>query len=406
MKRVLIITYHFPPEGGPAVQRILKFVKYLPRYGYVPIVLSARHPLKTIDPTLVDDVPSQTSTFQTKDWGSYIPHDIRKFMKRLFLPDNQAVWKYTAIKKSVDIIKNENIQLIYSSSPPHSVHLIAKEIAQKTGIPWAADFRDEWTFDPMFKNSSFKDSHTHMEQEVLQKCAAITTIQNNARDNFSQIIDKNKIFVIRNGYDPDDFTALDSGVERHAEKLTITYSGRFTMKSSPDTFFHVLDSMCKKDITLKQNITLCIIGKSGNKKWIEKYPILREMARFIPYQPHKQCMSLLNQSDVLLLLANNLKSSEVLPAKMYEYFYLKKPIFAVVSYPGELTSLLKDYGNAYIGYESDTKTIEDNLYILFSDWQQNTMSKPVSNDFVSQFDRSLQTQQLSELFNTLTESKN
>ena len=406
MKKVFIVTYHFPPEGGPAVQRVLKFVKYLPHYGYVPIVLSAKHPLKTVDPTLLEDIPPQAGVFRTKDWGAYIPHDVRKIMKRMYVPDNQALWRYTATKRGIEIIAQENAQLLFSSSPPHSVHLIAQEMAHKTGLPWVADFRDEWTSDPNFQNSSSQELQKKLEEGVLNRCSALTTIQKNARDNFAQSADHEKIFVIRNGFDPDDFASIDRTPEKNPRRLTIAYSGRFTKKSSPDSFFQALDSICRQEKTLQKNIALKIIGRPGNKKWTGKYPLLKEIVDFIPYQPHKECLSLMKRSDVLLLLANNLQHSEVFPAKMYEYFYLKKPILAVVSYPGELTSLLKEYGNAYIGYDSDIKTIEDAFHRLLADWREGTLSESVSDDFVNQFNRNLQTRQLAAVFDTLIASKN
>ncbi|UCE18469.1 MAG: glycosyltransferase [Gemmatimonadota bacterium] len=404
MKKVLILAYHFPPEGGPAVQRVLKFVKYLPRYDYCPLVLSAKHPLKTIDPTLVDDIPAQTSLFQAKDWGAYVPHDIKKFIKRMYIPDNQAMWKYTAVKKGIEIISRESVPLLFSSSPPHSVQVIAKEIAQRTGVPWIADFRDEWTFDPNFHSSSFKKTQAEMEREVLHECSAITTVQNNARENFCKTTDRKKIFVIRNGFDPDDFGAIEHRTQMNPERLILAYSGRFTVKSSPESFFQALDSVCNHDHTIKQLIGIRIIGKSGNKEWIKKYPILHEIAEFIPYQPHKKCLSMLNQADALLLLANNLKHADVLPAKMYEYFYLKKPIFAVTSYPGELTSLLKEYGNAYIGYDTNIKTIEDSILKLLSDWQNDTMRESVTGNFVNRFHRERLTQYLAALFDRVIDS--
>ena len=151
MKKILFIAYNFPPEGGPAVQRVSKFIKYLHQFDYRVIVLTSNHKYSIVDETLLKDIPEDTVVHKSLDYGNYVPGDIRnKFLKNYFVPDKQVFWKKSALKKVKEIIRNNDIDVIISTSPPHSAHLIGLEIKKKYNIPLIVDFRDEWTMNPSF----------------------------------------------------------------------------------------------------------------------------------------------------------------------------------------------------------------------------------------------------------------
>ena len=398
MKKVMIIAYQFPPEGGPAVQRVLKFVKYLPKYCYLPFVLTAKYPFKTFDATLLEDIPSDIKVFRTKDWGTNIPFEIKKLFKKIFIPDKHALWKYTSIKMGIEIVKKEKIDLIFSTSPPHSVHLVAKKIAELSHIPWIADFRDEWTTNSLFHKMKNHDIHHKLENSVLERCNYITTIIKKAKTNFMKKCEESKIHVIKNGFDPDDFANLKF-IKNKAEKLVITYCGRLNRLHSPKLFFQALSNMKVKKKINSQNLIVNIVGNIENQKWLRNFPNLKDLVKFYSYQPHDKCIEMMANSSVLLLLATEMNITEMLPAKMFEYFYLKKPIFAILSFRGELSSTLKEYGNSYIGYESGPDSIETSFNKLLSDWKNKSLEKSISDDFLSQFNREMQTQKLVDLFN-------
>ncbi|MCD4693487.1 MAG: glycosyltransferase, partial [Calditrichales bacterium] len=167
---------------------------------------------------------------------------------------------------------------------------------------------------------------------------------------------------------------------------------------SPKLFFQMLSNMKNKGKITSRNLIVNIIGNIENQKWQKNFYELNKLVAYYPYQPHKKCLEIMAKSNVLLLLATNMNSTEFLPAKMFEYFYLKKPIFAILSFRGELSSTLKEYGNSYIGYESEPYSIESSFNKLLSDWENNCLHKLVSDEFLSQFNREIQTKKLVTIF--------
>ena len=172
MKKVLIITYYWPPAGGPGVQRVLKFAKYLPQFGWEPVILTVENGnFPAVDEGLLGEVPDNLKVYKTKTLEPFaiynklqgkdktsavdtftITKSGKSFKDKLgnairsyfFIPDARKGWKPFAVKAGLDIIKKEKIDLIFSSSPPHSLQLIAKDLAKKTQLPSVADFRDPW----------------------------------------------------------------------------------------------------------------------------------------------------------------------------------------------------------------------------------------------------------------------
>jgi hypothetical protein len=133
MKTALIITYNFPPDGGPAVQRVTKFVKYMQNYGYNAIIITSKHKKEITDSSLINDIPEGIKIFRSVDLGDYCPGELRnKLLKKLFVPDKQKFWGITALNIIDKILEKEKIDIIFSTSPPHSVHLIAKKLKNNT----------------------------------------------------------------------------------------------------------------------------------------------------------------------------------------------------------------------------------------------------------------------------------
>ncbi|KAA3658784.1 MAG: glycosyltransferase [Calditrichaeota bacterium] len=397
MKKVLILSYHFPPEGGVAVQRVLKFVKYLPMFGYQPIVLTALHPIKKFDPDALRGVPAQLKIYKTRDLPAYMPGEIRKVMRKKCVPDKHIFWKWTAVRKGIQLVKKHNIQLVFSTSPPHSVQLIAQEIAQRTNIKHVADFRDEWSGDLNFYKLPNTARQLELESKICEESAAIITLLDSARRNFASKTNIRKIFTIPNGYDASDFSKGDNQ-NRSDTKLRMTYCGRFSNKASPEAFLRALDETIRQDSSIRQLVQLQIVGPTGNKSWFKPYPELKKICDFVPFQPYKKSLDLMDQADVLLLFASNEGNKEGIPAKTFEYFYLRKPVLLVVNSPGELSKLVQTYSNAYIGFKSPKESITGQIQKLVTEWKNGKHNKPVDDVFVNQFDRKKQTQALAQIF--------
>ncbi|MBI1932206.1 MAG: glycosyltransferase family 4 protein [Ignavibacteriales bacterium] len=403
---ILFITYNFPPEGGPAVQRISKFIKYLSQFGANVFVLTAKKSNKIIDNSLLDDIKN-CSVYSTYDLGNILSGDFKKILKHFFIPDKSSLWKLTALKKGLQIISEQKIDIIFSTSPPHSTHLIAQAVSKHSGVKWIADFRDEWIDNSLFHRSKMKENEKKLELSVLNDCSHITTITNKAKQNFSQRISNDKISVIRNGYDEDDFTEIKiKEIESKNRKLKFAYAGRLNELHSPKNLFAALSNLFKSQKINPEEISFTFIGGSGNDKWLNEFPELNEIVTFIQYLQHDKMLLKLNEADVMLLLATNMNTTELFPAKMFEYFRLEKYVFAIISSLGELSDTVNEYHNSLIAIESDIEQIQSGILKILSDYKNDKLKVKVDKNFIDSFQRKKQAEQLLKLFQKITAGKN
>ena len=234
MKKVLMIACSFPPLGGAGVQRSVKFVKYLRNFGYEPIVFTREcKNEEIIDETLLEDIPEGTKVVRTKDYIYTNMNGIFKIpgkvLSRVIVPDYAAIWWKKVKEQAEEIIKQENIELIYSTSAPYSDHLLALYLKKKNPkLKWIADFRDEWTKNPYLEEDKlykFKVAKERkMEDAVLNNADAVIANTPIMRDHFLEgrkYLEK-KFFVIPNGFDKDDFKEHVDAVQMCNEKMTLT----------------------------------------------------------------------------------------------------------------------------------------------------------------------------------------
>ncbi len=394
MPKLLILSYHFVPEGGPAVQRIVKFVKYLPP-DFQTYVLTVKNKPTLLDNSLLADIPTVTKMYRTWDAGRWLPGAIRRVLPRLFVPDKFALWPWTAVRKGIDLVRREKIDLVLATAPPYSVALAARSIAAATALPLVVDFRDEWTGYPLFHEKPYPDEHRRLENQVLARCSYLTTVSDKSRGNFSNRFDPAKIRVIRNGFDRQDFTHFESSDAPRPLKFCIGYAGRLNALHSPTSLFKALREL-KQQGNLPDHIRLMFIGGTSNERYLHHFPELHGIVDFQPYQPHTECLQRLAGTDALLLLATQAHNTEIITGKVFEYFYLKKPILAVLSTAGELKHLLEAYGPACIGYENDIPSIQNAFLKLIA--ASHTQNYPkIADTFVQQFDRQTQAHELAEV---------
>ncbi len=398
MKRVLVLAYHFPPEGGPAVQRVLKFVKYLPENGYQPVILTAKHPLVTRDASLLADLPAGVRVHRVMDWAAWMPSAWRRMAGRRRFPDRHISWRKAAVRRAVRIVREDGIDLLFASSPPHSVQIIASEIADRTGIPWVADLRDEWSMDPNVAPSG-RDRMKRAEKEALSRCRAVVAVTPQAKANIRAAAPASAVLhFLPNGYDPEDFPESASEGRKTAGRLTIAYCGRFTRKSDPAVFLNALEEILRTRPEWADRITLRVIGGTGNRSAVRNLPNVRRVSEFSTYQPHRSVLSVMRQADALLLLATGTAASEVLTQKVFEYMATGNPILAVAYGPGELTRMMSAYRNARVAFQGDPASVKREVLKLLDDWRRGRLNRPCASRFVKRFDRREQAADLSRLF--------
>ncbi len=371
MTKVLIITYYWPPSGGPGVQRCLKFVKYLPEFNFEPVVITVKPGKATypvIDNTLVNEIKSNTQVHYTntcEPFGVYkktvgtqkIPYGgnelefknkifstVLYFIRgNLFIPDSRRGWNYFAYKKAKQIIKEHNIKTIIITSPPHSTQLIGLKLKKKFGVKWIADLRDPWT--NIFYNKLFFKTFIallidkYYEKKVLSHADKLIVVSKSIKKLFLNKVKTDigeKFKIIPNGYDDDDLKNVKN--EMPKDEIIITYTGTITNIYNITGLLKALKNILSKEIKIKVKLVGKVnenikdeINKSGIDKIIE----------YVGYVDHLKSIEYLSKSSILLLLIPHIKNNKgILTGKLFEYLGVKKPILSIGPEDGDAAEII------------------------------------------------------------------
>jgi len=371
MKQVLIITYYWPPSGGAGVQRWLKFAKYLPEFGWQPIILTvdpayASYPQR--DESLSKEVGPDCLVYTTKSFELYniyklvsgkkeVPYGgfaneskeglLQKFSKFLrgnfLLPDPRKGWNKYALKKAAELIREFNIETVVTTSPPHSTQLIGLKLKQKFNIRWIADLRDPWT--DIYYYNQFK--HTALalridknyERKVVEKADVLITVSEDVKRIFaekSRLPIAAKTVVIPNGFDEDDFRITNIPTET---RKIITYTGTISEAYDVDC---LLEALCLLSENSKSEILIRFVGKVPPS--VEtKFRSSGLEIELVGYVDHAKSIEYLFRSDVLLLVIPKVKNNlGILTGKFFEYLASQKPILAIGPTDGDLAKIIQE----------------------------------------------------------------
>lgn len=408
MKRVLIITYYWPPSGGSGVQRWLKLSKYLLRFGWQPVIYTPSNPeANSVDESLLKDIAPEVEVLKRRITEPYALYKLLSGKKKtsrikanaiessnskgvasfirgnLFIPDPRCWW----IKPSVRFLKkwlSENkVDAIISTGPPHSMHLIARELHRKTGIPWIADFRDPWTRLFYFKHLNLtnwaKKKHRALELSVLSDASKVTVVTFKMQVDYMRDL-KNicgivnavcKVECIENGYDPADFdnntnSALKEEVERIAEitkgKFVVGHTGLLTDSANPPEFWKALGELAAENKEFADKLQIVVAGQTdAQAKECFKQNGLDKYVIDLGYVPHPRAIALQKRADILLLpLRKEPEAAGILTGKLFEYLASASPIIAFGSKRCELEKILKETGAGVLfEYEDSTRGAKD-----------------------------------------------
>lgn len=424
-RKVLIITYYWPPSGGAGVQRWLKFAKYLPDYGWEPIIYTPSNPeAPAIDTSLEKDVDKKLRiirrpifepySFYKKFTGKkgainagFLKEDnsgSKTYKEKLsiwirgnfFIPDARIFWVRPSIRFLSKIIANENIDTIISTGPPHSMHLIALGLKKRLPIKWIADFRDPWTNIDFYKDlmlTSLADRiHRKLEEKVLQTADEVISIGQTMASEFEQI-SKRKVNVITNGFDETDF--LNEKAAIHSiNHFTILHLGSINRDRNHQIFFKVLIDLCAERQDFSDKLKIVFVGKLDFVaiEDIEKYG-LKDKTEIISYVPHNEVSLYLEKADVLYLPFNNTPNSKgVLTGKFFEYLAAHKPIAAIGSIDGDANQILIATNAGKMADFNDYDTFKN---IILSYFRQQYLA--INLDEVEKYSRRNLTQLLSSI---------
>lgn len=381
--KVLIITYYWPPSGGAGVQRWLKFSKYLPEFGWEPVILTvdpeyAAYPVT--DYSLKNDLPSSVKVFSTRATNYFsiykknkssipsagfannvdnsIKGKILRFIRgNFFIPDPRRGWNRFAYKKACEIIDSENISNIITTSPPHSTQLIGLKLRKKfPGIKWIADLRDPWTdiyyYKQFFPTLISKAIDQTFEKKVLAKADRIITVGESLKTLFSEKIKgiENKIEVITNGYDESDFSNIQSVVP---SRFTITYVGTLSDIYPVEGLVIALKNLLAE----RTDFLLSFVGTISDKTrniLITNLPA--KSLEFLPYVTHDEAVKyMMNSSLLVLIIPLHSSNKSIITGKLFEYLASGVPILCLGPSDGDAAGIIKKCkaGRSFVYYDSE-----------------------------------------------------
>ncbi len=400
--KVLIITYYWPPSGGSGVQRWLKFVKYLPQFGYEPIVFTPENPAFPLkDESLLNDVPLEAEVMHFPIWEPYgavgklttlfgasaksktthvVTSAKSSILQRVatwvrgnfFIPDPRVFWVRPAAKFLEDFIRDNRIKTIITTGPPHSVHLIGYRL--KKNIPtvrWIADFRDPWSawglLDSLKVSGLARSRHRALEKKVLTTADKVTTITPFYVKHFEQLSDR-KVVLLTNGYDADDFKQLTL---HRAPKFIIRHVGIVNEKCNPRPFLLTVQKLTESNSAFAQLVQVDFVGEvhPAVKAFVAESPSISAFTSFTPTVPHSELISLYETSAVLLLILTGYKDAEgYMPGKLFEYLAAGLPILGTGPEQGDAATLLTETGAGKLVLAEKQDEIIQLLIMHFEAW--------------------------------------
>jgi glycosyltransferase involved in cell wall biosynthesis len=412
MRRVLVIAYYFPPFGGAGVQRTLKFVKYLPEFGWQPVVLTVKEQVAHLrDLSLEEDIPSSTPIHRTLAVlpPPWLPWRLRNFVSRwLLLVDEQLGWLPFAVTRGKQLVRQGGIQAIYTTSTPYTDHLIGYLLKQQTRLPWAADFRDPWVDNPVlaFASRVHRRLAGQLEQRVFHTADQIIVNTEPAcelyRRKYSRL-DSGRLITIPNGYDPADFVqgvALPPGDPTRFKVVHVgsLYGRRRTSRS----FFQALQHMFDTGGLPRDRIEVLFVGNAGKEteELVKAYG-MADIVNLIGYVPHRQSVLRLLGADLLLLIPTSGSGSEVfLPAKIFEYLAAGKPILAIAS-PGAAADLVREAQAGVVVDPEEVGEIAAQITVLYQQWERGELNITGNRGVVARYERYHLTGQLARVLDRI-----
>lgn len=426
-KKILIITYYWPPAGGPGVQRWLKFAKYLPDFGWKPIIYTPENPsYPLMDETLMKDVPENIEIVRTKIWEPYqLAEKLNKSNKKFkagqfdvgknqswksrlsiwvrgnfFIPDARVFWVKPSVKFLEKYLEENKIDTIVTSGPPHSLHLIGLGLKNKLPhLKWIADFRDPWTEISYYKHlkltKSSDEKHRQQESAVFKNADITLATSYTDADNFRKA-GANAV-CITNGFDESDANKKTAEEKDTNKTFVLSYIGVLEQLRNPENLWMILDELVKENSEFAKNFSLKFVGRIDDKilHTLESSSLKNHILN-LGYLSHGKAVEEMQTSEMLLITNfPNESSKGIIPGKIFEYLASGKQILSFGPDQADVDKILEEtQAGKHFSY-NDSETVKRFILEKFELWKNGNLSE--NTHHIEQFSRKNLTKQLTEI---------
>lgn len=432
MKRVLLLTYYFPPAGGPGVQRPLKFVRYLRQAGWEPVVLTvAGGAFPATDASLAADVPPGVTVERTpaldpfglyarltgqgaaasvkvgsvadaQGWKERLAQWIRA---NLFLPDARVGWLPYAIPAARRLLATHGIDAVMTTGPPHSCHLAGWALQRLTGCPWLADFRDPWTdinyYHELPHTALARRVDAGLERMVLRAAGQVVTVSPHWAQLLQQKTPAAPVAVIQNGFDPAD---MPVDVAPRRDVCYVTHVGSLYASRNPQALWQALQRLDAAGAAPALRVRLVGTVAPDVQAAIEGHGVAHRVEH-VPYQPHAEALALLCESAAALLVIEAFPQDEgVITGKLYEYVGTGRPVVGVGPPDGDAAALLRATGAGRLWGRGDVPALEASLHRVYEAWAAGQPLTGAAPEAAAPYTRAAQTHRLGALLDRLVAS--
>jgi len=411
MKKVLILTYYWPPTGGVGVQRWLKFTKYMKNFGWEPIIYTPSNPTSIeTDTSTLKDIPHDIKVLKRNVWEPYAIYNKLRGIKKnekiatgflqekkspkliekagvwlrgnFFIPDARMFFIKPSIKFLNNFLKTEKIDAIISTGTPHSMHLIALALKKKHKIPWLADFRDSWRlndyYDKLMLTKWADNKHKKLEKKVLDAADTIVTVTPRLLEYYKEM-GYNKTHLVTNGYDPDDYL-----YKNHFKKnalFTLCHTGSLNKDRNHMAFWKALKEISNNDAALSENIMFKQYGHTdiAVKNTINDF-YLQKITSINEHLSRNDVIAEQMNADMLVLFINNTPDAYLrLTYKIFEYIAADKPILCIGPEDGDAAQVIKNLNKGCTAHFEDTEKIKNFILKTYQEFLNENGEKNTSN---------------------------
>lgn len=452
-KNILYIAYFFPPLGGSGVQRTLKFVKYLPMYDKLPIVVTVKEGHNfAYDEEMIKEVPDSVKIYRSDSgeslWlrkqiervnkvivsiksrrtikndkeiksvdkadveeknlpsGMTIKDKIFRYLEyNYYVPDTKIRWYKNAINDIIGrVLEKEEIDLIFSTSYPYTDHLIALEIKKRTNKPWVVDLRDPWVGNKFIYdryNEKRKAKERELEAEVIKYADKVLNVTKDITDMYIDRYPeyKDKFITITNGFDVSDKVED----ETPSEKFIINYSGIVADGQSPELFLKAVEELIKNNDDFKSDLLVKFTGTIVDKySYLFENPVIKDNIEINGYASHNVVLKYMKEASInLVILPDTEESKGIYTGKIFDYILSEKPILGIMPLGGVASDLINSKGIGIAVDYNDFNGIKDFIEKTYLTWKNGGSLNNSAITKCIEFERRSLTKQLSDVFDEL-----